>query len=208
MAIGKKSKEFDYYHALVEMCACSKRAAELLDDLVNDYKNVPAKVEGIHKVEHECDMLLHQYASTVNASFITPIDREDLITLSNDLDTVTDVIEDAAGAFYMYNVNTIEDSVKTMSALTVQSVTALYNAVEAFESFKDPKKLEDCVIEVNRLEEEGDRLFKESMRTLYGSGATPIHIMKWERIYNAFEALLDQCEDVADELALAAIKNR
>ncbi len=208
MAFGR-NKEPNYFHLLAEMTGCASQAAKLLVELVDDYRDVSEKAEAIHDVEHRCDKLLHSLSAQVNAAFITPIDREDLIGIANGIDSITDAIEDSASSFHVYSVRTLEEDVFSMTRLALSSVDALHEAVQAFETYKDPHTLDERIIEVNRIEAEGDLVYKNALRKLYTAPApSALHILKWEHIFGTLEQILDGCEDVADQLSLVAIKNR
>lgn len=208
MAI-RKAKEPNYFQLLSQMTLRSREAAQMLLELLTDYTNVPAKVEAIHDVEHRADELLHSFCEQVNAAFITPIDREDLISIANCIDSITDSVEDCGIDFHIYNVITLEKAAEPMCRLALDAVCALHEAVEAFETFKDADKLSEKIIEVNRVEAQGDVLYKNALRALYTAPSpSPLHVMKWEHIFGSLEEILDGCEDVADLLSLYAIKNR
>ena len=202
-----KNKDINYYDVFIAMTAYSKKAAEQLQEMLGNYTNVAAKAEEIHKTEHEADELLHDMMYKLNRAFITPIDREDIMMLSDKIDSITDSIKDTANLFDVFMIEQLRPEVGAMSALVVRSCETLYQAVVEFKSFKSSKSMKDHIIEVNRLEEEGDRLLRRITKELYARETSPVEIMKWKEIYDTLELVLNLCEDVADLLENVAVKN-
>jgi hypothetical protein len=208
MKLGK-SKEPNYFELLYQMAECSCRAAVQLDEMMHNYTDVARKADIVHNTEHECDDLLHKLVHELNSAFITPIDREDLIAIGNGIDTITDTIEDVANLFDMLSIKRVEKAALDMSELSTSICKALADAVKEFEVFHSSKKLNNLVIEVNRLEEKGDVLHRSTMKALFSNSDTPVlDIMKWKEIYDNLERIYDMCEDVADALEGTAVKNR
>ena len=208
MIFGRK-KETNYFATLNAMVDCSVRAAIQLNEMLNDYTNVTSKAEAIHAVEHEGDKLLHGLIRELNSAFITPIDREDLLHVGNMIDSITDAIEDVANMFDMLSIRKVEKEAFAMSEVMVDACKALAEAVKEFEMFRNSKKLSGLVIEVNHLEEKGDALYRSTMKKLFNNtGMTVLDVVKWKEIYDYMERVLDSCEDVADLLESAALKNR
>nr|WP_122012142.1 DUF47 family protein [Maliibacterium massiliense] len=208
MAMTRK-KDTNYFTLLYEMSVCAHRAAMQLDDLVHNFTDVSQKAEDIHTIEHDCDKLLHRMIQEVNAAFITPLDREDILDIGNGIDSITDAVEDVANAFDMLVVQKIDAAAADMTHMIVTSCEALCVAVKEFERFKNAKRLSECIIQVNRCEEEGDRLYRASVRNLFANPrADMLHTLKWKEVYGYMEDVLDACEDVANLLERVAIKNR
>ena len=208
MKFGKK-KEPNYFEILHQMAECSYRAATQLGEMMHHYTDVTKKADLVHNTEHECDNLLHKLVHELNAAFITPIDREDLIAIGNGIDTITDTIEDVANLFDMLSIPQVEKTALEMSELSVSICKALADAVKEFEVFRNSKKLSNLVIEVNRLEEQGDVLHRSTMKALFSdSDRSFLDIMKWKEVYDTLERVYDACEDVADVLEGTAVKNR
>ncbi|HHY83381.1 MAG TPA: DUF47 domain-containing protein [Clostridiales bacterium] len=208
MNFGKR-KETNYFEILYKMAECSHRAAIQLNEMMHNYTDIARKAEEIHATEHEADNLLHELVRALNTAFITPIDREDLIEIGNYIDSITDSIEDVANLFDMYSIQRVEKPALDMSELAKSITKALLDAVREFELFRNSKKLNSLVVEVNRMEEKGDVLHRTTMKALFSKGdKSPLDIIKWKDIYDNMERIYDTCEDVADALEGIAIKNR
>lgn len=186
---------FDFF---IETANKACIAAVKLDELVNNYTNVEEKIQVIKEVEHDCDRCIHDIFSQLNKSFITPIDREDIYEIAKALDNITDFIESTAQDFTMFNVKAMTQHAKEFTALIVKCTEELKSVMEELKNLKVSKSLMDKIIEVNRLENVGDELYRKSMAELFSDGLDAKEIMKWSVIYNSFEDSLDACEDVAN----------
>jgi len=201
------SKNYNYFDKFVEQMSLCKKAAQQLMNMLDDYNEVSARADEIHGTEHEADDLLHEIMSELNRSFITPIDREDIVSLVNELDDIADSIEDVAILFDILGITQVKPEAFEMGKLILAGCEALYDAVAEFSHFKNSKKLGDLIISVNHAEEEGDRTHRNVIKAMYQNEKDPINLMKWKEIFDAMEDVLDDCEDVADLLDGLVIKN-
>ncbi len=203
----RKEKEINYYDVFINMASCSLEAAIQLEELLQDFTCVPEKAEAIHATEHRADNLLHDMIIKLNQAFITPIDREDIMHLTDKIDSITDLIEDTSNLFDVFSISAVRPEASLMASLIVKSCQTLHKAVVEFKSFKVSKALKEHIIEVNRLEEEGDRLHRKIIKELYCADCPTIEIIKWKEIYDTMEDVLDLCEDTADLLENVTVKN-
>lgn len=207
--MAKHAKENTTYLCLQAMSRHAYESAKALDALLRDFTNVQERVMAIHEIEHLCDMQLHKLTRCVSEAFITPIDREDLLLLGNDMDAVTDAIEDVALGFDLFAVDQPEPPSIAFTEMIQRSCDTLCKAMVELASFKSSRLLNEYIIEVNHIEEEGDSLYHQSVRELFRrSNPDPLHTMKWKELYDRMEHVLDLCEDVADHLSTVAIKNQ
>jgi uncharacterized protein len=195
---------FDFF---IETADKACLAAKKLDELVNNFEDVVQKVQAIKDVEHECDKCVHEIFSQLNKSFITPIDREDIYEIAKVLDNITDFIESTAQDFTMFNVTSMTSKAKEFTALIVKCTAELKSVMDELKNLKVSKSLIDKIIEVNRLENVGDELYRRSMAELFSNGMDAKEIMKWSVIYNSFEDSLDACEDVANIIEGVVMKH-
>ncbi|MCX7710819.1 MAG: DUF47 family protein [Clostridia bacterium] len=191
-------KEEEFYDLFIEAAEKSLEAAKLLEDLMSNYVDVTKKIDDIEKIEHECDKHVHRILQKLNASFITPIDREDIYLIAKELDTITDSIEATAHRFKMYNVTSVRDDAKAMSKLITQCTSELRDLMSQMKSMKENKVLKQKIIEVNRLEDDGDRIFRTAVSKLFIAQEDATEVLKWKEIYEHLESTLDACEDVAN----------
>lgn len=197
---------FDNFIACVE---CSCRAAALLGDTLKNYSKdeMAKKREQIHEIEHEADVKKHEMMHMLNKAFITPIEREDILSLAQNLDDITDTIEDVFLRIYVCNIDTIKENALAMTDLVVSACEALKTAMEEFPEFRKSTKLKEYLIRINDLEEEGDHLYIEGMRELHTSNCSPLEVIAWRDIYSYLERCMDACEHAADVVETVIMKN-
>ena len=201
------TKNYNYFDKFTQQMSLCKKAAQQLMDLVQNFTDVQSKADEIHNTEHEADNLLHEILSELNQSFITPIDREDIVSLVHELDDIADSIEDVANLFDMLSITEIRPESQDMAKLILIGCEALYDAIVEFVHFKNSKKLNDLIISVNKAEEDGDKTHRSVIKDLFQNEKDPIAVMKWKQLFDAMENVLDDCEDVADLLDGLIIKN-
>lgn len=202
-------KDFDYYQKFVELVEYNCRAADLLCEIVYNYdlKKAQAMLKSMHDVEHEADMQKHTLVNKLIKEFITPIDREDIINLSQEIDDVTDNIEDVLIKIYMYNIKTIKKGALDFTDIIKRCCEALRKTFIEFHNFSRSKTIKGLIIEVNDLEEEGDKLFVESMNELFASDADAVEKLVWKSIFENLEKCCDSCEHVANIVETTIMKN-
>ena len=140
-------------------------------------------------------------------AFITPIEREDIILLSQNIDEVTDKIEDVLLRLYCNNIQSILPDALPLVSVVIRCCEELRTLLSDFADFKRSKHLHDHIVNINTLEEEADELFVSSMRTLHTTSSDPIQIIVWREIYIYLEKCVDACEHVADTVESVIMKN-
>ena len=180
----------------------------LEENLANfDVNRLSENLDELHKIEHDADKKKHEMMAVLLKAFITPIEREDIILLSQSIDEVTDQIEDVLIRIYINNVHTIRPEALQFTKVIIRCCKVLKEIMEEFANFKKSKTLHGLIIEINALEEEGDRLFIDSMRRLHTEVTDPLEIIAWREIYNFLEKCCDACEHVADAVESVIMKN-
>lgn len=200
-------KVYNYFDQFVQQMDLCKQAAAQLVDLLSDYTDVDKKVERIHDTEHQADINLHELMGELNRSFITPIDREDIVQIANAIDDIIDSIEDVSGLFDMLSITKIRSGAKEVGDLIMQSCDALYDVLKEFANFKSSKHLSGLIIKVNKIEEEGDRLYRDILKAMFLNETDAVELLKWKNVFDTLENILDDCEHVADLLDGLVIKN-
>ena len=161
----------------------------------------------IHEIENRADGKKHEMLDRLAKEFIPPIEREDIVELSQHIDTVTDKVEDILLRVYMNNVSTIGRDALAMMDVVVECCEAVRELLQEFADFRRSRNLKKVIIRINDLEEAEDRLFMTSMRKLYTGSKDPIHIIAWREIYIYLERCADACEHVADVVESIVMKN-
>ena len=206
--MSKKSDSY-YFQNFIECVECGCQAAKMLEDTLNHFDTglLQDKLDELHRIEHDADKKKHEMMAVLVKAFITPIEREDIILLSQSIDEVTDKIEDVLIRIYINNVQQIRPEALAFIKVIIRCCEALKEVMEEFADFRKSKTLHGLIIEINALEEEGDRLFIESMRRLHAEVTDPIEIIAWREIYVYLEKCCDACEHVADVVESVIMKN-
>jgi len=179
-------------------------AAELLVELLKNPAAPEGRQERISELEHEADEITHEIARSINRSFVTPFDREDIYELSSGIDDVLDFIKEVSDKHSLYDITTSAPAAVELGALLLQSASQLRDAIRKLESLKG---LEGHWIEINRIENQGDQVSRKAISDLFRSEKDPIHVMKLKDVYDNLEDALDRCEDVANVIENIVIKN-
>ncbi len=199
-----------YFDNFAECTALSKKAAEYLVECLENYKpeNFKEMLEKMHEIEHSADIKKHEMDKALAKAFVTPVDREDLDMLSHNLDKVTDRIEEVLQRFYIYNIQTIDESVIQFAKNLVKSCEILSEIMAEFENFKRSKKIQPLIVTLNDIEEECDKLYLESMRKLSITETDDVlTIVSMRKVYECFESCADACEHVGDSIGSVIMKN-
>jgi predicted phosphate transport protein (TIGR00153 family) len=182
------------------------KIAQQLKDLVYIWENVKERVGVINDLEHQGDAITHQIFEQLHRTIITPFDREDIALLAHSLDDVIDFIHAAADAMLLYKVERPTHRAKEMVDIVVQAVGEVERAVSEIHDRIGRKQLLNRCVEINRLENMGDSVFRSAMAELFDDSADFAGLIKWREIYKHMESVIDRCEDIANILEGVAIK--
>jgi len=180
--------------------------AKKLKDLLYDWTNVEDKIAVIADLEHKGDNVTHQIAAELHRTFVTPFDREDIAALSHTLDDVTDFIHSAADAMLLYGVSEPTQRAKELSDVIIEITIEVERAVMILSKKLDQREMLKHCVEINRLENVADRIYRAALAELFANSTDVVYIMKWREIYEHMETSTDRCEDVANVLEGVAIK--
>ena len=185
----------DYFQAFSEMAVNLEGASTLLVKLMHEFGEAKTIASEILEREHVGDKLVHDVVHRLNNSFITPIDREDIYELATTMDEILDNIEAAADALVLYKVEA-----PTPQAVRQAEIVATASRVlrESIDGLEKRDGLREKLIEVNRLENDGDRTYRDAVASLFEGPMKGIDIIKWKDIYEMLEAAIDECEHVAN----------
>jgi predicted phosphate transport protein (TIGR00153 family) len=198
-------KERDFYLMLQKHAANIVVGAKALAEMLRNYDCVRAKAARIAEIEHEGDRITHEIFHRLNVTFVTPIDREDIVALTSMMDSVTDLIEEVAAMLVLYNVDVPSVYLLEASTLLVTAVEQIELCTQGLEVLKG---LDKHVIEINRIENEGDGLYRNAISELFTKGVyEPLEVIKWNHLYALMEKAFDKCEDVANVIENLVIKN-
>ncbi len=197
-------REQSFFDKFVEMAENIHDGAQGLADLLANYTDVPAKVDRIKQFEHRGDDITHNLMTRLNQTFITPFDREDIHELSSKIDDVLDLTDAAASRMVTYRVDRVRPGVPELAKILLAATAQVAAAVRALG--KHDRILDHC-IEINRLENESDRLCRSLIAELFEGEKDPVQIIKWKEIIEVIETAVDKCEDVANVLEAVTLKS-
>lgn len=206
--MSKKQDDF-YFQNFIECVGFSCDAANMLKQILSDFKpeETKEKLDALHKIEHAADEKKHQLNDKLVKAFITPIEREDIAALSEQIDDMTDKIEEVFIRIYINNVSRIRPEALQMLDLVIQCCEETRSLMEEFSNFRHSKKLKDRIIHINSLEEEADRLYIANMKALHSEDNNVLEIIAWREIYSYLEKCVDSCEHAADVVEHVIMKN-
>jgi hypothetical protein len=180
------------------------RAARLLQEMVGGWPDSADLAREILLAEQEGDRITHDIVQRVNSTFVTPIDGEDIYGLATRLDDIVDHIEESADFMVLYRIEAPMDQALAMTEVLVKSCEQLALLLENLRGFKD---LEKYWIEIHRLENDGDRLFRDAVASLFANGIDPMVVIRWRDIFLRLERAVDATEAAAHILEGIVIKN-
>ncbi len=182
------------------------KIAQQLRDMVYLWENVKERVGVINDLEHQGDAITHQIFEQLHRSVITPFDREDIALLAHSLDDVADFIHAAADAMLLYRVERPTHRAKELVDIVVQAVAEVERAVSEIHDRIGRKQILKRCVEINRLENMGDSVFRSAMAELFDDSQDFAGLIKWREIYKHMESVIDRCEDIANILEGVALK--
>jgi uncharacterized protein len=199
--VGRDTQYFDLFEAAATNLV---RAAELLERMLADWPDSSSLTRDILVCEQEGDRITHDLIHRLNQTFVTPIDREDILELASKMDDVVDYIEEAADYFSLYKIEATMTHAQRLAEIITMSTRQIAQAMPRLRDFGD---LSHFTIEIHRLENDGDRVTREAMAALFENGIDPMTVIRWKDIYDRLEAAIDATEQTANILESIVIKN-
>ena len=199
--IPREERFFNDFIALAEQINVG---AGLLEQMLVPERPIWDKADEIKEVEHKCDHLTHEIIQRLHRTFVTPLDREDIHSLARSLDDVMDAIDASAAVVRLYQIERVRTDARELARLVKVSAEQVVIAMKALERRTG---ISTPAVEINRLENEADRLHQAAVRRLFEEERDPITIIKWKEILDFLEAATDRCEDVANVLEGVVVKH-
>ncbi|WP_326910533.1 DUF47 domain-containing protein [Sedimentibacter sp. MB31-C6] len=200
---------YNYFNEFVKLSDYCCLASKLLDETLVNYNaaTLQKKMKEMHEIEHKADAEAHEIMRRLAREFITPIEREDILSLVHEIDDVTDCIEDVLLHMYMYNVKRIRNEALKFSKLIVVCCEELKKTFIEFSNFRKSKNIHNGIVLINKLEEDGDNIYTEAVRHLHMISKDPIEIMSWTEAFNRLEKCCDACEEAVNVVESIIMKN-
>ena len=192
-----------FFDLFAEAGENSLRAAKLLQELIKGWPDSAHLAREILLAEQDGDRVTHDIAQRTSSTFVTPIDAEDIYNLASKVDDVVDHIEETADFMVLYRIEAPMDQALAMAEILVKACEQLSTLLDQLRRFKD---LDKYWIEIHRLENDGDRLFREAFASLFAGGIDPMVVIRWRDIFLRLERAIDATEHAATVVQTIATK--
>ena len=203
---GLIPKEVQFFELFERSAKLLLEAGKLLHEIMSDFHDLPVKAQRMERLEHDADQVTHEIMAKLNRTFITPLDREDIHQLGTALDDVMDFIEGVTEHMVLYKIKAPTPEFKALGEVVSKQVEEINKMIPRLKNLRHADILQHC-IEVNRLENQGDRILREAVAALFDRGGDPLEVMKWRELYALLETATDKCEDVAVAIEGIFLKN-
>ncbi len=197
-------RDRQYFDLFEEAAGNALRTAQLLYDMLRKYPDHGELARDILICEQEGDRITHDIIRRLNETFVTPIDREDILALASAFDDIVDYTEEVADYLGLYKIEAPMEQSQTLARILLDATRALSAAIPRLRDFKD---LSHYTVEVNRLENDGDRVVREAIASLFDNGIDPMVVIRWKDIFERLEQAIDATEHTANILEGIVIKN-
>ncbi len=201
-----KKKEDIFYQMFIDFAGKIKEAGVAFLDICEHYENVEDKIANMKVLETECDMESHKILKSLHESFITPFDREDIYSITRQMDEIVDCMEEVSNRFLVFNIAEMRPEAKDLAEIAVQAIDELQTLFMHLSELKKNSIAMEQIIEVNRIENEGDLIFRKAMWNLFREEKDPIELIKWKHLFEQIEESIDKCENVANILEGVVMK--
>jgi len=198
-------KEREFFDLFEEAAGNCVRAAELLDTMLDQWPDHGGILQDVIACEHEGDRITHDIIQRLNQTFVTPFDREDIIALASGLDDIVDYIEEVADFLGLYRIEAPMEQAQRMARVLHGATVQINGAIPSLRTLKD---IHPFTLEVNKLENEGDRILREGIASLFERGIDPMMVIRWKDIFERLEDAIDSTETAMNIMAGIIIKNR
>ena len=206
MKLKVSQRPGEFFELFADSARNLRMGAEQLRDLIGDFTNVELKARRIQEREHDGDEITHTIIRRLNTTFVTPIDREDIYALASALDDVMDLVEEAADLFVLHAIESPLPEMKAQADVLVLAAEQTEQAVQSLAKM-DRDGLEPYWVEINRLENEGDKLYRRSVADLFSGDHRAMDVLKWKEVIETLEEALDGLENAANIIESIVLKH-
>ena len=200
-------KSDDFFDDFEKQTAQTVEGARLLKELLEDFTDVPRKVQAIKDVEHAGDDATHRAFERLYTQFITPFDRSAIHRLLSTIDDVLDLADAAAERLGLYEIAVVVPEARELAGVLLAQTRTMQEAVRAMRNLKQPDRILAACREINSLENQADTLLRTALAKLFKSGADALTVMKWKEILDLIETATDRAEDVANVVESVVLEN-
>lgn len=206
MAFRLIPKEESFFDMFEQQAARLVTASGVLVEATTRFETLAENAKRLERLEHDADQLTHELMEKLNQTFLTPLDREDIHRLAADLDDVMDLMEAVTERFILFKIQQVMPQAQEIAKVIQQQTQELSRMLPQLRRMRRDSIMPHCV-EINRLENVGDRLLRDSFADLFGGSYDPLTVIKWRELYELLEQATDKCEDVANTVEGIVLKN-
>lgn len=195
---GKSKTDELFFDAFLSHARSTLEAAKLIQSLFEELGNAKDLARAVSEAEHAGDIVTHTTMKRLHETWITPFDRADIHALISRMDDVLDLTEAVSERVLLFEITQPRPHAKDLAALLVKGCEKMLRAIELLPNLKSSKELLEICVEIGKLENEADALYRKAIAELFKPGNDPLDVMKWRDIYDALETATDRCADVAN----------
>ncbi|TMB08178.1 MAG: DUF47 domain-containing protein [Deltaproteobacteria bacterium] len=208
MAFTLLPKDTSFFDLFDQLAGKVLDAARALEEMLERWDRLEARVREMKDLEHECDAITHRTFDKLNLTFITPLEREDIHELASRLDDIVDHIDSTASRLVIYGVKKPTDEAKLLAQVLTRTCIEVQKAVAGLRNLKDPALLSRISVEINRLENESDDILRLALKRLFErQNGDVLEVIKLKEIYEKLESAVDRCEDVANVIQAVVLRH-
>lgn len=205
----KKKESYNYFNEFIILTDYIVKSANTLKSIMENFnlEKLDTNIHEVHKLENEADEIVHKMRRCLIKDFLPPIDREDIALISHKLDNIEDGIDEILINVKILDITEIKPEVIELIDILVICSEAVKDIFVEFKNFKNTELINQKVVNVNKLEEQGDRVYEKLMSLLYKEEKNAINLIKWTNIYTCLEETIDSCEEIGDCVEDVVMKN-
>lgn len=209
MGLLNGKKDYDYFDSFCQVGQIASQSANYLKQVVEafHYQDVSTYVDDMHVLENSADAKRHELCNHLAKEFMPPIEREDISLLSQELDNIVDSVEEVIRKIYMFNIQEVRFEIIEFTKLVANCCDVFHKLLCEFPNFKKSKTIHNYIVEINTLENKGDKLYADSIHRLFCEKVDTLNALSWTVIFDALENSLDACENAADIIDDIITKN-
>lgn len=208
-----KKREVNYFELMQKEMTFASRICKLFSELIDGYgygydaNSLQEKLNAIHQIEHDGDVVHDEIIFELDRAFVTPIEREDILEVARYIDEITNAIENVSFRFWMFDIGKLRCDLKSFIDLIEKCCAQTAKILAEFENFKKSKILTNMIHELYNYENEGDNLYRCAVRNLFRTEKNAIEVLKWRELYHDIEYCFDACREVGRAVEYAVVKN-
>lgn len=196
-----------FFELFIDFSRTINKSTEMLKEFIANPVDAEDKFNAIKEMEHAGDEMLHSIYKELSNSFITPIDREDIISIGRAMDDILDYVETTASRFVIFNLKSSNNDALVMAQLSADSSLKIIDLMNEFKIMKKSKLLGERVVEINTIENEGDVTFRKAVKELFSGRHDSVEIITWKEVFECLESIIDATENVANIIEGVVMKN-